>query len=353
MSRRSPLLTWRVPAVVALTTAALGGLLAWAADRDGPPPPRGPAILRYGGVNFAGAEFNPGKTIAFKHYIYPDAKVVSPFVGLGFNAARLPVRWERLQVAPFGDLDPAEMKRVDGAIKTLAAFQLIILDIHNYARHRGKLLNGEQDGAMLADLWARLAKRYKNNDRVAFGIMNEPFGIGAAQWRAIAEQSVSAIRGAGARNLILLPGTRWSGAHSWGAGGASSNAAAWEGFVDPGDNFVIEMHQYLDGDSSGTKDMCVTPEVAGARLEAASQWLREQHFRGFLGEFGAAPNKECLEALDSLMKNLDKNSDVWLGWTYWAAGAWWGTYSMSIQPGVAGPKPQTAILLRHLPGTRR
>ena len=40
--------------------------------------------------------------------------------------------------------------------------------------------------------------------------------------------------------------------------------------------------------------------------------------------------------------------DVWLGWTYWAGGAMWGPYPMSVQPDANGPKPQMAVLERHL-----
>jgi endoglucanase len=31
-----------------------------------------------------------------------------------------------------------------------------------------------------------------------------------------------------------------------------------------------------------------------------------------------------LAALDQTLKYISENSDVWIGWTFWAAGAWWG-----------------------------
>ena len=60
------------------------------------------------------------------------------------------------------------------------------------------------------------------------------------------------------------------------------------------------------------------------------------------------PNDNCLHGLDILLTHLHANSDVWMGWTYWAAGAWWGTrYPMSVQP-IDGPRPQAAILHKYI-----
>jgi endoglucanase len=148
-----------------------------------------------GGVNFAGAEFNSGRIpgIHGKHYIYPDAKTVAPFRSSGMAAARLPVRWERLQPVSPGPLDAAEAKHLDAAIKTLGGFSIIIIDIHNYARFRNLRLDQDPNGeAKLVDLWSKLAKRYRRNSAVAFGLMNEPHGISAKDWRLLAEAATEA-----------------------------------------------------------------------------------------------------------------------------------------------------------------
>ena len=63
-----------------------------------------------------------------------------------------------------------------------------------------------------------------------------------------------------------------------------------------------------------------------------THWLRENNYRGFLAEFAAADNAICLEALDRMLQNIRDNSDVWIGWTYWGAGAWWGEYPFSVHP---------------------
>jgi endoglucanase len=119
--------------------------------------------------------------------------------------------------------------------------------------------------------------------------------------------------------------------------------------IDPADNFAFEVHQYLDSDSSGTKADCVSAEIGAERLVSFVDWARENGFRAFLGEFGAPSSDVCLHAIDNLLKSVGENNDVWIGWTWWSAGPWWGGYPMSIEPGENGEdKPQTAILSRHL-----
>jgi endoglucanase len=78
-----------------------------------------------------------------------------------------------------------------------------------------------------------------------------------------------------------------------------------------------------------------------------THWLRENERRGFLGEFAAADNAVCLEALDRMLQYVTDNSDVWLGWTYWAAGAWWGDYPFSVHPSQEGDRPQMKILMKY------
>ena len=45
---------------------------------------------------------------------------------------------------------------------------------------------------------------------------------------------------------------------------------------------------------------------------------------------------------------MNENADVWQGWTYWAAGAWWGDYPMSIEPKAGVDREQMGVLARYL-----
>lgn len=90
--------------------------------------------------------------------------------------------------------------------------------------------------------------------------------------------------------------------------------------------FVIpkEMHQYLDSDSSGTSGTCTSSTIGAERLQVATSWLKQYGFKGFLGEMGAGSNSACISAVQGALCAMQQ-SGVWLGFTWWAAGPWWGT----------------------------
>ncbi len=347
--------------VRALAFSAIGGVAAAALGATflQPDSSRAPANApapKYYGVNLASAEFAPEKLpgVHGRDYIYPTRAIAEPFRAMGMNTVRLPVLWERLQPQPMGPLDEAEVRRLDAAIGDLDGFKSVIIDLHNYGRFRGVALDrtARPGGAMLADLWTRLANRYKGNSRVAFGVMNEPHDMDAVAWRRIADQTVDAIRRTGANNLLLVPGVNWTGGHSWHQGGQNSNAATLSGFVDPGRNFVFEIHQYLDSNSSGTGKDCVGGAAGRQRLAGVTRWLRQERAQAVLAEFGVPPTPTCLAALDDLLAYLRENGDVWVGWTYWAGGDWWGDYPFSIQPQGGRARAQSDILKRHIASYR-
>jgi hypothetical protein len=44
---------------------------------------------------------------------------------------------------------------------------------------------------------------------------------------------------------------------------------------------------------------------------------------------------------------MNDNNDVWLGWTWWAAGPWWGEYMFTVEPKNGQDRPQMAILEKY------
>lgn len=94
------------------------------------------------------------------------------------NTFRIPVGWQFLLNNNLGGtLDSNNWntydKQIQGCLSTGAA--LCIVDIHNYARWNGAIVG--QDGptnAQFANLWSQIAAKYKNNNKIAFGLMNEP-----------------------------------------------------------------------------------------------------------------------------------------------------------------------------------
>jgi endoglucanase len=327
-----------------LPALILAGLLASVAA---------PARLLYPGVNLAGAEFNP-KRIPGRpgaDYLYPAPEDLDYFVSRGLSTIRLPFRWERLQPSLYGPLDRMELARIDAVVAEAAKrHAFIILDPHNYARYGDAVIGSpELPDKAFADFWRRLAAHYANNRTVLFGLMNEPHDMPIAAWFRAAQAAIGAIRATGARNILLVPGASWTGAHSWfSRWDGTTNAEQFEKLSDPANNFVAEIHQYFDGNFSGTGKTCRSADIGVEKIAPVTAWLREHRYRALLGEFGTSNDPLCLQALDRTLAHLAKNDDVWIGWTYWAGGKWMGRYPYTVTPGPQGDTPQMRVLLRYV-----
>ncbi|WP_226951398.1 glycoside hydrolase family 5 protein [Rhizobium terrae] len=302
------------------------------------------------GVNLAGAEFGAIGDEYGRGYAYPSERTIAYFADQGLNAVRLPFLWERLQPQLYKDFDAAELRRLKDTVRLIRARRMaVILDPHNYARFRGELIGS--DGvpqSAFSDFWRRLARTFATTDGIAFGLMNEPHGISAEDWLSAANGAIAAIRQAGAGNLILVPGTAWTGAHSWLAGDyGTPNASVMQAIADPRDNYAYELHQYLDADFSGRNAECSRAGDAVKAIGDVSAWLRENGRHAFLGEFAVPALPECLTALADMVKAVEKDADVWLGWSYWAGGDWWPKDErLNIQPTETGDRPQMQVLSR-------
>lgn len=304
------------------------------------------------GVNLAGAEFQvstwgvgnvPG--VYGQDYIYPTSAEVDYYVGKGVNVFRLPFAWERLQPTLNSTLDATELGRINTFV-TYATGQgaSVILDPHNYARYSSQpntysnnVLGTNVPETAFANLWSQLATKYKNNSRVVFGLMNEPHDLSStATWVSAANAALSAIRTTGATNLVTVPGNYYTGAWSWTT---TDNAVQMLNIVDPGNNYVYEVHQYLDSDSSGTTTTVVSPTIGVERLADFTEWLIANDRKAFLGEFavansmiGSDPSQIGDEAINNMLGYMADNSEVWTGFTWWAGGPWWGDYMYTIEP---------------------
>lgn len=296
------------------------------------------------GINLSGAEFGEPGGVVGKDYTYPGEQTVRYFATKGFDTVRLPFLWERLQPVLNSELDAGELSRLAGAVELLRQHGMrVILDPHNYARYRGQVIgSADVPDVAFADFWGRLAAIYADAPDVSFGLMNEPHDLPAAQWLQSANAAIQAIRATGARNLVLVPGTAWTGAHSWesdGYGGA--NGTVMLGYVDPGNHSAFEVHQYFDDDFSGTKGNCARVEDAVTALTGFSDWLRRNGQRGYLGEFGIPREPACIKGLTDMVAVVEGNRDIWTGWSYWVAGDWWpDSEELNIQPTASGDRPQ-------------
>lgn len=307
------------------------------------------AALLYTGTNLAGADFGEGNLPGTynTHYTYPTNAEVDYYLGTGMNTFRIPFRWERLQQSQNAALDATELSRLTSIVNYATGQGAhVVLDPHNYARYYGGVIGDTVPNSAFNDFWTRVAGEFKDNPRVIFGLVNEPHSMPTEQWFTAAQGGVDAIRATGANNLILVPGNAWTGAHSWLQNWyGTPNADVMGNITDPANNFAYDLHQYLDGNSSGTSSEIVSETIGADRLMAVTTWLRDNNHRGFLGEFAVANSTIGAgigdEAITNMLSYIEANDDVWLGWTWWAGGPWWGEYQFTIEPTNLGQPNET------------
>lgn len=293
------------------------------------------------GVNLSGAELNPGRNRPSFDYVLPTTQQIDYFSEKGLLTFRVPVLSSRLFVSDKSIVTEdwrALVSLIDYAARKGAD---VIIDLHQYGVIDSRLIGRDASATQeFAAVWGEIATRLRNRSNVIFGLMNEPHDQSAVEWLTGANAAIAAIRKSSARQLILVPGSYWTGAHSWTN---TDNGAVMTGVVDPGNNFAYELHQYLDPDSSGTSPQAV-PGAGKARLKEFTEWARANHAKGFLGEFGFAATPEALAEGRAMLDYMAQNRDVWIGWTYWAAGAWWGDYMFSVEPKDGRDRPQMGVL---------
>jgi len=308
---------------------------------------------RLQGVNLAGAEFNSSKIpgVMFKNYTYPSTTTLDYFRGKGANLIRLPILWERYQPEAYGDLDTANMTQLRKIVAYAKQYDMCIwIDLHNYARYLSLPLSDYSDpDALLYDFWRRIDEALGDDSQYwAYGLMNEPAKVTRQVWADIATSVAKQLRNGGATGLIIVPGGNWSGAHSWLKSSSTdpSNAELFANLEDPLGRMVFEVHQYADSSYSGTKTDCISVEKMQILLQRVTDWAAENNKQMIMGEFGVDGSDACLKVLDSMLSSMQ--SKEWRGWSYWAAGAWWGSYPFSIQPSNGEDKPQMAVLSPYL-----
>jgi endoglucanase len=308
-------------------------------------------LPRLTGVNVAGAESNssvlPGEF--GKNYIYPTLAELSFLASQKVTVIRLPVRWERVQTTLKGPLNPLEIRRLQETIHTANNLGMcVMIDIHNYAKYFGTPLSGNaalQDG--FVDVWLKLAAEFTNADTTILDLMNEPKYIPIAEWGPLAKRTVAELRKAKAKNMIVVSGGKWSGLHDWfSLSGEVSNATAFADLRDPLNRTILQVHQYVDEDYSGTTTVCRPPEKFDNMFSKITQWAKDNQQQLFLGEFGTPTTTECLATLDKMLSLM--NDPVWRGFTYWAVGRWWNNYPLALNlNSTATTSPQWAILKKY------
>lgn len=315
------------------------------------PPTPLPDRVAMVGVNLAGGEFGSGNVpgTIFFDYTYPSHAEIDYYARKRMKVLRVPFLIERLQVAMNGALRAQDLNIIDDLVSYAAGKGVtILLDPHNYGFIFNQLINTAPTYAAFAQFWSMLAAHYRSASNVWFGLMNEPNQQTAAEWRIANNQAIAAIRAAGATQLITVPGTAFTGAWTWIDSGNAAEIGL--GTVDPLNNYVFEVHQYLDSDGSGSHDTVVSPTVGIERITAITQWAHAHRARLLLGECGVANNAPSFDALRNMLNYMQAHFDVWLSYTYWAGGPLWGEYMFTIEPtnNFTTDRPQMSLLEQYV-----
>ncbi|KAG8907724.1 hypothetical protein FRB99_002520 [Tulasnella sp. 403] len=335
-SVRSSSSNTRSPTTVrtASTTTRTSSKTSSSAAQTSAPPSR--VKFQYFGVNESCAEFGNTKIpgVYNTDYTWPTTQSIDYFLGKGFNTFRIAFLMERLSppatglTGPFDATYLGQLKQTVSYVTSHGGYAII--DPHNFLRYNGGVIT---DQNAFATWWKNLANEFKSDSRVVFDLNNEPHDVAASSVVAISQAAINAIRSSGATSqLILVEGTSWTGAWTWTTSSGNAQAFANNAITDPSNNFAIEMHQYLDTDGSGTDPNCVSSTIGADRISAATQWLKDNGYKGFLGEIGAGSNDQCIAALEGAFTLMQQPDTPWIGALWWAAGPWWGNYYQSIEP---------------------
>ncbi|HEX2283109.1 MAG TPA: cellulase family glycosylhydrolase, partial [Thermomicrobiales bacterium] len=243
--------------------------------------PQAPVLERHtdiAGIQVNGGEFgapsgitalsvfsnaNPGRYDIDWHY--DSQATFSYLASRGLREVTIPFRWERIQPAPGGGLDPAELGRLEAAIgRARGAGLEAVPMVANYGAYwlhdplTGSGIRRPIGGAQItiahfADLWRRLSAALDDESGIAaYGLMREPIGQPggsirdqAKVWEAASQAAVNAIRANGDDELLLVPGYRYSNTHNW----PTQHPSSW--VKDPLNNYLYEAHHYWDAQHSG------------------------------------------------------------------------------------------------------
>ncbi|MHB1949301.1 MAG: cellulase family glycosylhydrolase [Gammaproteobacteria bacterium] len=339
------------------------------------------------GINLSGLEFGkmidplvvPNLSDEEASGTRSDLAETQAFLKSGMNTIRVPVSWGYLQLDGPGKGN-LNNEYFDSFVAPLlesltSAHVYAMVDLHAYMRYSefGKEYSGCgmdgkcPDGTLILeasayqDVWTKLYEKIKNDPNInmnyiMFDLVNEPVDVPDDLVFTIQAKVITSLRNAGYQGYILVEGNSWSGLHSWtnaswkSRDGKSTytNASLFtrENFAKAGiadlSKVIINAHQYLDSDYSGTHEQCLTDlKTTGANgfnLAAFSDYLQQNKLKAIVTEFGGGRDSaSCQPAmmafLNYMKDNSAKNKEYgFVGWTAWSAGHGWGNYNLRVTP---------------------
>ncbi|TBU63723.1 glycoside hydrolase superfamily [Dichomitus squalens] len=309
------------------------------------------SLPRLGGVNTAGYDFSVATDGSFNGTgVSPPAAQYTHFTGEGANLFRIPFAWQLMTPTLGGPINETWFsnfydKTVQAALAS-SPNSYVIVDLHNYARWNGEIIaQGGPTNDQFASIWTQLAQKYGTNERIIFGIMNEPHDIpDVATWVDSVQYVVNAVRGAGSQNFLLLPGSSWASAQAF----PTEAGPLLVKVTDPlggTSKLIFDVHKYLDSDNSGTHPDCTTDNVDV--LTTLVSFLQSNGNRqAILSETGGGNTASCESLLGNELAFVKSSFPTLAGFSVWAAGAFDTTYVLTVTPfanGTDQPLWTTAI----------
>ncbi|WP_146207770.1 glycoside hydrolase family 5 protein [Bradyrhizobium sp. SUTN9-2] len=296
--------------MVALANSACTG-------SDVRPQPTKSPMLR--GINLSGQIYANGE-------LFPANSAINYFlVEKRMNFVRLLVGWEQLQPELFGALDVKQVSEIDAQVRAIVKLGgKVQIEIHSFGRRSiegVEYVVGETEKVSLdhfADLWQKIAARWRDYEDVIFELQNEPHDQDTRTLIDAQNAAIAAIRRVGAKNLIVVSGNDWSHPGWFSKRENRTWAAA---IHDPLNNFAFSIHHYFDKYSAG-KD-CYVQSTSPSDFDEFVRWARLTGRRAMVGEFAACATKDGHKAVTELLNYVEKNADVFFGWAWWAGGGWW------------------------------
>ncbi|KAI8990490.1 glycoside hydrolase superfamily [Trametes punicea] len=293
-------------------------------------------LPRLGGVNTAGYDFSVATDGSFTGTgVSPPPSQYTHFAKEGANLFRIPFAWQLMTPTVGGPINETFFATYDKTVQAALSSRpdtFVIVDLHNYARWNGEIIGqGGPTNEQFASIWTQLAHKYGLNERIIFGIMNEPHDLpDVATWVDTLQFVVNAVRRAGSRNFLLLPGSSWSSAQAF----PTEAGPLLVNVTDPlgsKEKLIFDVHKYLDSDNSGTHPDCTTDNVDV--LQTLVSFLQANgHRQAILSETGGGNTASCETLLNNELSFVKSSFPTLVGFAAWAAGAFDTTYVLTLTP---------------------
>ncbi len=309
-----------------------------------------PGLINLRGVNAVAGEIawkgEGVPVVSGTNYQFLQPADIDYLVSKKINFIRLVYSWEYLQPTLNADFPDTEYNRkFTETVNYMTSKGLyVMVEPHggsdpNFFRYKGSPVGSAQFPiSAFANFWKFMSLKFKSNDRVLYGLGNEPHTIDTATVFAAQQAAIDAIRATGSRQMIMIELNHFDHIYTlnetWtDPSRKMTNAQAMLTIKDPINNTVVEMHEYFSNAGSGTNSDIESVVATVNRVKKGVDWARANNIKLFLGEFGADKNNPLAQqAVINLLDYLNDNSDVVLGWAWWAAGpySWWSNYRFSL-----------------------